>query len=316
MAETNELNLSSVGQALREERERQGLSLDDVAAISKISPHTLATLEQGEVSSMPHHVYVKGFVKTYAAILKADSRKLGQMVDEAFTKAGMEIPEPSPLVTQPYISPPAKAKGPGGKIVAFVLVAAIIGGGIWAAMKYLPLSQSEENADPVQAANSPTGSEHDTTLLFPGAQESSTRNSEMDSGQENTPPDSGPADEHLAAASTAANATDSDDDHLDPLAENEEDDPFAQVEQAEAGDSENVLEIFAVEDCWLRTRINGQNATERVLYSGQRMDLPFNGALEIRLGNSLGVRMRFNGDPVTVNATGGNVRTLVFPPVE
>lgn len=61
-----------VGAQLRGARERQGLALGAVARSLRIPEKTLRALEEGEFSSLPADVYVRGFLRQYAAVLGLD----------------------------------------------------------------------------------------------------------------------------------------------------------------------------------------------------------------------------------------------------
>lgn len=63
------MDLCQLGALLREERERRGLSLDDVSEKIKISRTCLAAIEEGNEGGLPHPVYAKGFIKNYATLL-------------------------------------------------------------------------------------------------------------------------------------------------------------------------------------------------------------------------------------------------------
>lgn len=66
------MDLREIGTMLREERERQGLSLDTVSDKTKISRSCLAAIEEGNDNLLPHPVYAKGFIKNYARLLGVD----------------------------------------------------------------------------------------------------------------------------------------------------------------------------------------------------------------------------------------------------
>lgn len=69
------MDLREIGTMLREERERQGLSLDTVSDKTKISRSCLAAIEEGNDSLLPHPVYAKGFIKNYARLLGMDQEE-------------------------------------------------------------------------------------------------------------------------------------------------------------------------------------------------------------------------------------------------
>jgi len=64
------------GEALREIRERLGLSLEEVSSHIKVTKGTLRALEEERFESLPPWIYVKGFLKAYARLLKVDPEEV------------------------------------------------------------------------------------------------------------------------------------------------------------------------------------------------------------------------------------------------
>jgi|WetSurMetagenome_2_1015567.scaffolds.fasta_scaffold113245_4 cytoskeletal protein RodZ len=64
------------GERLREERERKGLTLDEVAKATKIKPSFLVAIEKGEYQKLPLGTYTHGFVGNYAKFLKLPEREI------------------------------------------------------------------------------------------------------------------------------------------------------------------------------------------------------------------------------------------------
>ena len=54
------------GAKLRAERESAGMTLPDVAAVTKIPSRTLESLEAGQFDALPRDVFVRGFLRSYA----------------------------------------------------------------------------------------------------------------------------------------------------------------------------------------------------------------------------------------------------------
>jgi cytoskeletal protein RodZ len=57
---------SSLALWLRAGRARRGMSLDDVARVTKIQPRILERLETGQLDGLPAEVFVRGFVRSFA----------------------------------------------------------------------------------------------------------------------------------------------------------------------------------------------------------------------------------------------------------
>jgi len=75
----------SIGKKLKDERERQGISLDTVADVTKIRKLYLNALEEGKYEELPQRVYATGFVANYARFLHLDAdQAVQQFKDEAY----------------------------------------------------------------------------------------------------------------------------------------------------------------------------------------------------------------------------------------
>lgn len=67
-----------VGDILRREREKQGLTIADVAKETSIRGTYLEALEKGEYDVLPGDVYAKGFIRNYSKFLNIDGDSLLQ----------------------------------------------------------------------------------------------------------------------------------------------------------------------------------------------------------------------------------------------
>jgi transcriptional regulator with XRE-family HTH domain len=59
------------GRRLRDQRERQGVTLEAIAATTKINVSLLAALERGDVSAWPSGIFRRAFVRGYATAIGA-----------------------------------------------------------------------------------------------------------------------------------------------------------------------------------------------------------------------------------------------------
>jgi len=64
------LNARSFGAALAMERERQGLSINEIAARLRLHPRQIAALELEQLQQLPAPAFVRGFVRNYAKTLR------------------------------------------------------------------------------------------------------------------------------------------------------------------------------------------------------------------------------------------------------
>ena len=140
-----------VGYTLRQERERQELSIEDIEQGTSIRALYIEAIEDGEYDKLPGTVYTKGFIKNYAKFLGMDADSvvkefatdLAELSAEAEAKAAAENAEQNP--NKPVEVKPVKPeKKPLGHsisegqnrsssmlIVAAVVLIAALAGGAW-----------------------------------------------------------------------------------------------------------------------------------------------------------------------------------------
>ena len=82
------------GSRLREERERRKISLDSIAATTKVSVALYEGLERGDVSRWPSGIFRRSFVRAYATAIGLDPDAIVREFFEQFPDA-----EPQPLET-------------------------------------------------------------------------------------------------------------------------------------------------------------------------------------------------------------------------
>ena len=65
-----------LGDLLKTEREKEGLTIEEIAKEVKIKPLFLKYLEAGKYDLLPEKTYIEGFVKNYSNFLDLDSYKM------------------------------------------------------------------------------------------------------------------------------------------------------------------------------------------------------------------------------------------------
>ena len=143
----------TTGQRLSKARLAKGLSVDDVAHVTKLRPDKVLALEHDDYSRFPNNAYVKGFLQIYGRFLDVDVRA-----------ALSELENPSPVSISDYQylnSAPEKeperismrrksGRPPLAPLVVFLILCVVVSGG-----GYLYLNtQRLGNLDQIPAADS------------------------------------------------------------------------------------------------------------------------------------------------------------------
>jgi cytoskeletal protein RodZ len=96
--------MESPGKILKKEREMRNISLEKIYSFTKIREHPLEAIEEGRYELLPHTLYVKGYLKSYAKYLALDEKDILHLY-ENYLKSLLP-PEPLPLPIE--ASPPKK----------------------------------------------------------------------------------------------------------------------------------------------------------------------------------------------------------------
>jgi cytoskeletal protein RodZ len=87
--------MPSISQILRENRNRYGISLEEVAQRTYIKLPYLIALEEGRLDKLPAPVYIHGYIRQYAKLLGLDGNDLVRLYQEEID--GGEAARPIPV---------------------------------------------------------------------------------------------------------------------------------------------------------------------------------------------------------------------------
>ena len=74
--------MKKIGDILKTERERRGLSLHEIGMSLKINPKILKAIEDGEAAQLPAKTFLRGFVRSYAQYLRLDVDQILKIFQE------------------------------------------------------------------------------------------------------------------------------------------------------------------------------------------------------------------------------------------
>lgn len=92
--------MTTVAEQLHLARESKSLSVHQVAEVTKIRTDHIRALEEGNFNVFSAPVYIRGFVRTYATLLKLDVPRLMAALDHELGQTE-KFREPPPLTDQP-----------------------------------------------------------------------------------------------------------------------------------------------------------------------------------------------------------------------
>ena len=117
------MNLEELGAALRAERERRGLGIEDVANTLKIGARQLRALEEADLSSLPHVAYTRGFIRSYATFLGLSQAEIEEVLH-------CLAPQENIVASQAVYTPAEESgNASAGRLFSLVVVLIILVGG-------------------------------------------------------------------------------------------------------------------------------------------------------------------------------------------
>jgi len=292
-----QVDFDSLGSYLRQERERQQVSLQDVAAATKIQLKFLEALEHDAYDQLPAAPFVVGFLRAYAQYIALDPA----MVLTAY-RSLHRTPEPPDVAHRPV---PAPTSSPHRRQImrlgVFLAVFGLITG-----LVIHQLRRGQQTRGPVASfpAVLPGQAEQATNAARPVAPGvSRTEPSGAASAGMPTLPapsargEQGPSLTALGASEAASLPAPSTAPGTSPA--------------REGGGAESpsvlVLQARAVEDTWLRVEIDGDKRHTLLLTSGKSVQWEANERFRLTIGNVRGTRLALNGQEIALQSGRGNV---------
>ena len=91
-----QFSMPNVGEQLRQAREEQQFSVAQISDLTKIRGDHIRALEEGNYSLFSAPVYIRGFVRTYANLLKLDTALLLEQLGRELAESGQVDPSLAP----------------------------------------------------------------------------------------------------------------------------------------------------------------------------------------------------------------------------
>jgi cytoskeleton protein RodZ len=292
------VDFDSLGSYLRQERERQQVSLQAMAAATKIQLKFLEALEHDAYDQLPAPPFVVGFLRAYAQYIAIDP----EMVLTAY-RSLHRAPEPPDVARRPVPTPtPSPQRGQLIRLGGFLAVFGLITG-----LAIHELRRGQPTRSPVasfpavlpgQADHTPDAS-RPATPAVPRPEPPGTAATALPASP--TPSVRGEQSPALAALGASEAAP-------PPVPAT----PPSSAPLREGGASETlralVLQATAVTDTWLRVEIDGDKRHTLLLASGKSVQWEASERFRLTVGNVRGTRLALNGQEIPLQAGRGNVR--------
>lgn len=272
---TEEQNVGGAGRLLRQERERRGLTLEDISERTRLRPNLIKAVEDEAWDSLPSPAFVRGFLKNYAKVLSMDDTRVLEAYGRKISVAGGELRVPG----EPLRS---RRKWP---FFLLCLVAAVAVFALW--KTYGPLEPAstlqKETKPPVvaEAEKSP--------LVVPVTE------TVQEKGEENA-----------AASAPASRETEAQQET--PAAETS-----AAPVEPEPKQGPHMLKGKVNSRTWVKIYVDDLNPREYMFQPGQQPEWTASRGFYMIVGNAGGIDLEWNGRVVPSLGNAGQVVRLSLP---
>lgn len=274
--------MATLGQRLREEREKRGLTIEDLAAQTRIHADYFLAIECDDTDSLPGGFFYRSFVRQYARLMDLPEsvyqpeldRSLESEIEEASTR-GTALPDRQisvPRMPTGRANPVEETRRWAVRLGALILAVAACTGGVVVWQRW-PLWHSQ----PAAAPEAP----------------SSAR----------TEPAPAPRTESPAPPPATPPAT--------PTIPATEPQPVAAAAPLQPSGPVRVI-LRATELTWVGVWQGQKVLFADVIHPGETRGFGAEDKLRVRLGNAGGVTVEWNGKTIPAPGPTGQVRTLDF----
>lgn len=311
------MTFEELGALLRSEREKKNIDISDAAGQLKINAKYLRALEEGDASALPHPVYTRGFIRSYAKFLGMDPEEAREALGAA---PGAASEKPAARAVPRAGAGSGKRQSRAGLMI-FIILCLLAGGlyYLWSAghLEFIKEWRDKESRQSgglqsaesyIAAKDAEKARREAAGAALPPQEDSGAERALPLPGANPLPaaPEPAPAFASLPPAETA----------IQPALPAEE--PAA-AEAAVIAESpgpagQHKLIITAVEECWVHSNADKTDTRQFSLRKGDTFALTFADSLELKLGNAGGVQLRYDGSDLPPPGASGQVRTLTFPP--
>jgi cytoskeleton protein RodZ len=290
--------VASLGAQLKQEREKQGISLDDISLTTKIGTRMLRALEEEQFDQLPGGIFNKGFIRAYARCLHMDEE---QAIADYLAATGVTaLARKSDNNEQlPVLDPPPREENPAAAGVpwnkfAIVLLIVAVGFTGWG-------FYSRESQKPTQISAAPAGNASAQAT----AAEPSPPVEKLSEPVNPPAATSSPSEPQVAAAVPATPS---------PAGATPASTPSAtQPQPATPASRTFLVSIKAHADSsWVSISLDGEVVTRAMLIAPSEKSVRAEKEIVIRAGNVGALDFEFNGAKLPRQGNDGEAKTLIF----
>ncbi len=282
--------MSTFGERLRREREMRNISLDEIAATTKVGTRLLRALEDEQFDQLPGGIFNKGYVRAYAKFVGIDEEQAVADYLQAVQEAPPDVHgnaehNSSSRFDRIAGEQPSDLQGPTFPFVPVLILLALIAGAIggWRIYRERRLDRQ------LQTESAPAAAARTSSAIAPNPSTPATASAPHTTSGENVNVPQQRAAHENVAGTTASKST----------ANSESGAPFE-------------LTIRPKDRAWVSIKSDGQFVVRGIIKPPDVKTIRATNEVVFFTGNAGAVEVSFNGKNIPVTGGANDERVLVF----
>ena len=300
------MDLKDIGLILKTERKKKGYSKEEIYKETKISIMNVEALEKGDFENLPHPVYTRAFIKTYAEFLGLDPKELIEVFDSHY---GTNQPRHKKFDSLKEVDGIKSKKWIAISILVLILFIVVC---IIFFKKHTNIySQREEKIQ-----NSVANNTHNIILENNSLKNNASFIEETNKSQNNTKNLNKQLNntKNTEVSIVLGNQTDNST-KITNIEENKTKkikEVIKKQNKEVVKNEYHIVEIRARDKCWIKGWIDENSTKERLLSKGDMTLFKFKDKLKLKVGNAGVIDIYLDGKKVDIKGKLGEVKTLNF----
>ncbi len=298
MSNSAEKDRMGVGEIIRREREKKGITIEQLSDMTKISKEFIKAIEEENFDLLPGDVYTGGFIRNISMVLGLDPEEMRRLYkSQRKREYEQEVIKEAVETLPQYDTDVDKGVKPKRPWLVILLVLLLLAGGafyLYASRTgtLVSLTKSFVKGEPERQATSSvsiasSAKEEKATLEEPATMETAAVSS-VSTETKAISVEEGLATSPAAVSTGSASSP-------------------QEIEEIN-------LKVIAIGRCWIRVIADGKKIYEGTLVKGDEKSWEAKEKIKVRFGNIGGVKVYFNGKEVSPPSGKGGVVDMTFPP--
>lgn len=284
----------TLGEFLRQEREKSGITIEQVASATKISVRVLHAIEGDHFSELPARPFIRGFVGSYARFVGLDSKEVLVQFDH-YIQQRCEEREQGKTKAEAEVfdrQDSERSRTTLWAIMGFFVVAA----GIVLVVIKQPLKHKKmSNLEKLKATTSVV--EEKKPVVVPPPTEPQKPAPKGDQKAEQKPETKKEDTPLVAAAPEAPKVEEVKEEKKEEATEEQKKDPLNKGDELKPADVKEKILLRTAENVWVRYRVDNKPVMKFMLLAEKQLLLKGREAIRLQVSKPEAVKFRYQWGP-------------------